>query len=332
MTAATIEVDINELTTLVDKNLALLELDTQERSIICDVLMYAELRGKSQGLIKILEKTVTPAPDRVAVEITEKTPSIHQLRGHGNPGMVVLNAATTVTIDACKRTGLALTGTEGTASSTGSIGFYATKMATAGYIGIVMAGSPKVMAVSGSLTRALGTNPLAIAIPTSQNPLVLDMATSATTWFDMIRCRREGVALSEGVACDTAGQPTTDPVKALDGVMQTFAGSKGSGLALMIEMLTGPLMGASIVNEDADNRGNFLLAINPAALNENFVARVDAVLDAIRTGPLLPGVEAIRLPGEQSLQRALAQQQRGRMTISRDVFEELSANVVSHDS
>lgn len=330
-----VTVSIEELRELVDKNLLALGLDKEEREVISDVLMYAELRGKAQGFIKILEKTVQPAPDRSPMQVENCGAAIHRIAGNGNPGMVVFHRAAELTISTCTKTGLALTGTTGTSSSTGSIGYYARQIANAGYIGVVMAGSPKVMALHGGRDRVLGTNPLAIAIPTqsgnSNNPLVLDMATSATTWFDIIHASRDGLSLADGVALDSHGGPTTDPDAALAGVLKTFAGSKGSGLALMIEVLTGPLMQSAIVGDEHDNRGNFLLAIDPLTLAPDFFSRVSDMLNRMRSaaeeGAPADVDDPFRFPGEGGDNLAAKQLSAGALSIRRSVLEELRSNV-----
>ena len=317
------EIDLNALRRLALENLGLLGLTEKESEIVANVLLYAELRDKSQGLIKILEETVVPAPDRTAVEVESRSPAIHLLHANGHAGMVVLNQATEVTIDACAQVGLALTGTRGTASSTGSIGYYAERIAQAGFIGIVMAGSPKVMATAGSRLPAMGTNPLAISVPAASQPLVFDMATAATTWFDLVHHSRSNTPIAPGLALDRDGEPTTNASEALRGVMLTFGGSKGSGLALMLEMLTGPLMGASLVGDKHDSRGNFLLAIDPSLLIDDFAQRAERVIDSIRRGPRQKGCDAIRLPGEHSSALAHSRISAGKMPINRDILQKL---------
>jgi len=179
-------ISIDELKKLVQRALTTLGLDAADSHVVGEVLLYAELRGSSQGLIKIVERTVVPAVDRTPMTIVQRSPCITHIEGNGNAGMVVVQRAADCVIEACRTHGLALAGTCGTVTSTGSIGYYAERVARSGYISIVMAGSPKVMALHGSRSRSMGTNPIAVAIPTGSEPLVFDMATSAITWFDII--------------------------------------------------------------------------------------------------------------------------------------------------
>lgn len=323
-----VEIELSELRDLVLANLNALGLDAHEAGVVASVLLYAELRDKSQGLIKIIEKTVVPSPDRDAIDVEKKTPVVYSLQANGNAGMVVLNKATSLSIDVCREQGIAVIGTVGTASSSGSIGYYVERIAHAGFIGVLMAGSPKVMTVRGSLCRSMGTNPLAIAVPTGESPLVLDMATAATSWFEIVEHAKLGASLKTDVALDKSGRPTRDAAEALQGFLLTFGGHKGSGLALMIELLTGPLLGASIVGDTLDCRGNLLIAINPGVFVTDFTARVDQLLTTIKNAPTQPSFDAVRLPGEYGRELALERERLGYIKLDYSTLSFLRNNAV----
>ena len=232
--------------------------------------MYAELRGSTQGLVKIKERTILPDKQCTAIEVENKSLCIATINGGGHTGMQVLNKAANVALDLVKTAGIALVSTHNTRSSTGAISYYANELATQGYIAIVLAGSPKVTAIEGGTEPVFGTNPVAIAIPTEHDPLVFDMATSAMTWFAVINARDNNHVLPEGIAYDQHGLPTTDPLAAMQGALKTFAGAKGSGLALMFEILTGVLGNGSIAGDDKDNRSNTVIAIDPSVIDSGF--------------------------------------------------------------
>lgn len=296
MSIDSVELTVIELEALVVHALSELGLSESDISIVKDVLLYAERRGKSQGLVKITERSILPSINRREMHIKNRSACISHIDANGNIGMVVLDKATEVAIENCRSYGLAIVGTCGTASSTGSIGYYVQKIATAGYIGIVMAGSPKVMALHGSAKPVMGTNPIAFGVPTSAQPLVFDMATSAITWFDIISKRNSDEPIPSGVALDNSGEDTTSAKAALEGALKTFGGAKGSGLALMVECLTGPLMGASIVGDELDSRGNFVLALNPTALaGDDFYLRMDELIAQCRASAT---GDELRLPGD----------------------------------
>lgn len=321
-------IELDELSKLVDTVLESLGLRKHERNIVFDVLLYAEMRGKSQGLVKILERTVVPDEERQAIGVQQSASCIHHLQANGNLGMVVLQEATDRAIAACQQHGLALSLTSGTSTSTGSIGYYAERIARAGLIALVMAGSPKVMALHAGSQRALGTNPIAFAVPTVSDPLVCDLATSAITWFDIIQLVRDDGRLPQGVALDAQGRPTDSPAAALEGVLLPFAGSKGSALALMVECLTGPLSGANVLGDSGDSRGNFVLAIDPAAVlpggHDNDVKSEFSVRMSLMLERMQEEVDGnFRLPGQRSRELARACEISSSVAIDCGVLEEL---------
>lgn len=132
----------------------------------------------------------------------------------------------------------------------GAAGYYARRAAAAGLVGIVMSNAVKRMVPFGALEAFLGTNPLAVGIPLRHHdPFVLDMSSSVVAQGKITRARDLGQQLDAGVAIDSAGRPTTDPVAALAGSLLPVGGPKGSGLALAISMLMVLLAGADCDDE-----------------------------------------------------------------------------------
>jgi len=165
----------------------------------------------------------------------------------------------------------------------------------------------------------MGTNPIAIAIPTSSGPLVLDMATAATTWFALISARDHNQPIADDVAVDRDGNSTTSAEEAIAGALRTFGGNKGSGLALMFEMLTGPLTHAAIAGEDTDNRGNLIIGIDPKVVlgDDSFIARADQLVETIRNGRR----PSVRLPGDNSDALARQCEVSNSITLDRSIYQ-----------
>ncbi len=324
-----IEVPLSEVRATVEGCLGRLGLQGVDLEVVRDVLLYAEMRGNSQGFAKIIERTIEPDPQAGEITIVVSRGASCRIDGARNLGMVVCQRAVGETVAGAGEHGIFIATTFNTSSSTGAIGYYATQMAEAGYIGMVMAGSAKVVAPAGGIDPVYGTNPIAIAIPTGEEPLVLDMSTAATTWFSLISARDSGAALEEGVAVAGDGQPTTDPVTAMQGALRAFGGHKGAGLALMIEILTGPLTGAGIVGDDdaAANRGCTFIAIDPGFLigDHEFRTRVDALCAAVKAGRADGGEETVTLPGERARARAREAVDTGLMRVDSVVYGKLRA-------
>ncbi len=321
------QVPVSLLEELVSTCLSKLGIEQDDAQVVRDVLFYAQARGNSQGLIKILEGTVTPDPDAGEITILSERGAVLRIDGQQNLGMVVCHRAVREAQRMASAFGIAFVGTCNTSTSTGAIGFYARELACAGLIGIVLSGSSKVTAMEGGIDPVFGTNPIAIAVPTNGEPLILDMATSTTALFALIAAQDRGEAIDEGIALDAEGEPTTDPSAALAGVMRTFGGHKGAGLALMIEILTGPLLGAGMAGDDdaATNRGCSFIAINPSFLvdEDQFQNRVEALGNIIRNSRRRTGVEEITLPGERSHRRAEQVRESGLIALDRDLYERL---------
>lgn len=296
-------------------------------ALISNVLLYAEMRDNSQGLVKIAEGVVSPVPGAGEIVVEQKAPGMVRIDGNQNVGMVVATRAATEAAALAKTNGIGVAGTWNVSTSTGAIGFYAEQMAQEGLIGIVMCGSPKVMAMAGGIDPVFGTNPIAIASPTSGDPIVLDMATSAITFFEVVNAARQGTTIPDGAAVDANGQPTNDPEAALAGAMRTFDGYKAAGLALMLEIMTAPLTGAGVVGDEdqASNRGTLFIAIDPDRMigREAYLAAVDRMAARIRSGR--PEVEGhpITLPGERGRSRVAAKEKAGTIELDARLVEEL---------
>jgi len=320
-----ITVALDQLYTTVTNALLNRGLDPAEANVVCDVLMFAQKRNRTQGLIKITENTVSPDSDCTPVTCIERSLAIATIDGGGHTGMYVLNQAALTAIKQVKNCGIALVNTHNTRSSTGSIGYYANQIAEHGYIALVMAGSPKVMAIEGGIDPVLGTNPIAIAIPTGNEPLVLDMATAATTWFAIIEARNNNQTIPPDLAVDENGLATVDPVKAMSGALRTIAGAKGSGLALMFEALTAPLANASIFGDKKDNRANTIIAIDPKVVlgNDDYTASTDLLIKRLMESRTEPGADTIRLPGVSSNALARHCEKTNSITLDKILYQKI---------
>jgi LDH2 family malate/lactate/ureidoglycolate dehydrogenase len=124
----------------------------------------------------------------------------------------------------------------------GSLGTHALAAAEAGACCLLGQQAPPVMAMPGFKRAALGNNPIAFACPIpGSDPLVFDMACSAAARGHILLARREGRGIPEGWAVDEAGEPTTDPQRALRGALLPAGGHKGMGIAMLVEVLAAAL-------------------------------------------------------------------------------------------
>ena len=274
-----------------------------DTEIMLEIIMYAQLRGNNQNVIKLLGVGMPANPEAGEIALVKDTKLSALIDGGWNQGMVVVSRATEIAIEKAQAHGFGIVGTRRTNSATGAIGYFARSMAENGLIGFVCSGSPELMAMHGSYEAFLGTNPLAIGIPSADKPIVFDMATAAIAWYGIHLANAEGDTIPEGVAYDSEGRLTTDPAAALSGAIKAFGGYKGAALALIVEVLTRPLVGA-VRNEDGTKLdwGNLVFAIDPELLADDlasFEVGVGDLLARIKKLKRLPGVDEILVPGER---------------------------------
>lgn len=297
------KIKIDELKNLVNNALVKYGYSESEVPIISDVLMYAQLRGNNQGIVKLIGKGIPKNPNTTDTKIIKETKLSALIDGGNNQGMVVMKQAVEIAVSKAKEHGFGIVGFNHTATSTGAIGYFARQIANNNLLGFVFAGSPPTVNFHGSYEAIFGTNPFAIGIPTDGEPIVFDMATAAMPYFGLIEAKTAGRQIPSGITYDESGNDTTDPALAMDGAIRPFDKSyKGASLALMVEILTGPLIGASYTGINAESGwGNLVYAIDPSMLVDinDFKKQTSELADKVRSSKKLEGVEKIYMPGEK---------------------------------
>lgn len=218
--------------------------------LVADSLVQTSLWGiDSHGIARLphyLDR-LSQGAERARPEIVVTTtgPCTAQVDGGAGLGIVVAHRANAIAIDIAQRNGLAAVGVANSAHC-GAIGLYTRVAARAGLIGIAFTHADKVVAPHGGHQPFFGTNPISLAFPRADGePVCLDMATSAIPWNRVMNARRESAALPPGVVIDGDGVATTDAsaARALRPLGGLDYGHKGYGLALVIDLLCGPLNG-----------------------------------------------------------------------------------------
>jgi LDH2 family malate/lactate/ureidoglycolate dehydrogenase len=210
------------------------------------------------------------------------------------------------------------------------------KLAEQGYIGIYMAvGNANHMAPWGGIDLLLSTNPIAIAVPSGDQPIVLlDIATTVAAYGKVKLAAQKGESIPDTWMIDRHGQPITDPQKSSEGSLLPIGGYKGYGLAVMIGLLAGALNNAAVGKGTIDfnahhdlitNTGQTIIAVDPSAFGdqEQFVARVVALVDDLKASSKLPGVNQIRVPGDGAA-RLMAERLSHGIPISSELQESLN--------
>lgn len=193
----------------------------------------------------------------------------------------------------------------------GAAAYYAKLASGKGMIGFVCTNLTGKIAPHGSAEPFLGTNPICVAAPSLEKPVVLDMTPSVAAMGKVILADKLGEKIPLGWALDQDGKPTTDPAAGRAGSLIPLGGPKGSGMALMVEILSGILSGAGFGPhlhdlysdmETPQGVGHFLGAIDISHFieTETFCAGVTQMRGEIKNLRRVPGVDEIMLPGERS--------------------------------
>jgi L-2-hydroxycarboxylate dehydrogenase (NAD+) len=322
------KISIQELEELTSRAIKNYGYNDKEVQVIGNVLLYAQMRDNNQGVVKLIDKGIPKDPNAGEILIEKETPLSARINGNKNHAMIVVSKAVAIVEEKARAHGFAIAGTFNTNTSSGAIGYYASRLAKQGLIGFAFSRSPERVAVHGSYEPVFGTNPLAVAIPTESDSVILDMSTAATSYFGLVEAVTAGRDIPADFAYDNQGLPTTDPKKAIAGAIRSFDRSyKGSGLALIGEILAGPLVGAAFcgLGDSKGNWGHLIFAIDPELLagKQELAKNVSAMVAKVKSTKKLQGVEEIFVPGEKENRLARERVESGLIDIEDNLLAEL---------
>jgi (2R)-3-sulfolactate dehydrogenase (NADP+) len=211
-----------------------------------------------------------------------------------------LQKAAEVAAERAMVNGIAAVGV-GRSNHCGALGIYVWPMINRGLVGIAFSTGPAVMPPWGGNKALLSTSPIAAGIPTNP-PTVVDLATSAVARGKIQAKAQAGAELEPGWAFTKDGAPTTDAKEALAGMLAPLGGVKGYAVAVLVESLTGMLIGPTLAKNIPD-----MFAASQDALPQqisHFVIAIDAAKLSVdgannRTNEFVSEVGAAggRLPG-----------------------------------
>lgn len=276
-------------------------------------LVEADLRGVDSHGVARLETYVKkfegggfnsdPHVDVVAV-----SDSVALVDGDDGPGHAVGITAMEEAMALASETGI---GTSFVANSNhfGTAAFFTQRAAESGYIGIASSNVGPDVIPFGGKRAFLGTNPIAVSVPTDRSfPITLDMATSTVAMgkIDHV-ASEEDMEIPPEWAVDEAGNPTTDPHAVA--ALRPLGGPKGYGLAVLVDVFCGLLSGAAVSPDIGDlyenfdeamGLGHWFVAIDIAAITdpEAFRSSVGTYIERLKAEPTNDAVDEIMLPGE----------------------------------
>ena len=239
-------------------------------------------------------------------ELTWITDAVLRVDGHRGFGPVAAFAAIDAIMERAESTGIAIA-TVSNSNHLGMLAPYIEHMAAAGQIGLALTTSEALVHPWGGTRAMVGTNPIGIGVPTTTDPIVLDMSTAEVSMGKILEhaVRRSPIPL--GWAIDRAGAPTTDPDEAAQGAIAPFGGPKGYALGLAFEaivsVLTRSAFGTAVKGTlDIDNpctKGDIFLCISIDRLGlRPELPALAAYLEQVRDSAASPGT--VTIPGDRA--------------------------------
>ncbi|MEW6229381.1 MAG: Ldh family oxidoreductase [Bacillota bacterium] len=245
----------------------------------------------------------------VVIKDEEATTVIDGNNGLGPP---VAHQAILTSMEKARHYGVGVTLVRNT-NNVGILGYYTGLAAEQGFVGVMMTNGAPCMAPWGGAEPFLGTNPISIAVPADEFPIVVDMACSVVARGKIRTALRRGEQIPLGWALDENGVPTSDPEEALKGTLIPMGGHKGSALALAVDILAGMLSGSRYGSdvrtfhalEGPTGVGFVCLAIDVQKFMDlyQFKTLMGAYVRSIKKMKRAPGFTEILMPGELEFKR-----------------------------
>ena len=306
---ATVSLTLDEIFDLAKKTLLANGCDDETASILADLIMKAERDGSlSHGLFRLPAYVSGLKSGKIngkaRPEIKKISPSVIKVLGNNCLAPMVLNKGIPELVKAAKENGvavLAITNSHHMAAMWPET----EAIAEQGLVAFACTSYKPAVAPAGAIKPLYGTNPISFAWPRKgKTPVVYDMATASMAMGEVQVAKREGHKVPLGTGLTKDGKETTDPGEIADGgVLLPFGGYKGSGIAMMVELLAGALVGDKFSYETAANDtndggppsgGEFILAISPDKLSEN-----DWYKHSSEFFEKMKSMDGVRLPGER---------------------------------
>ena len=288
-------------------------LSKNHSKIVSDYLIKAELLGApSHGLARLkmycdrIKKKLIKANPRIKIKRISN--SISHVDADNGIGFIAADIGIKQAIKNAKKTGIGLVAVK-RSGHYGLSSFYAEQAVKNNLLVFCFTNAPAALAPYGAKKSLFGTNPICFGVPTGKTPFILDASTSMINRCKIRRASKLGNKIPYGVALDKYGNITTDANKALKGTQLPIASFKGSGLAWMVDILSGVLTGSSHSGKTKDpfddftgpqNMGHLFITINPKIfVGKNFLKEMKINISRIKRLPKAKGFSSILYPGER---------------------------------
>ena len=288
-------------------------LSDKHSEICTNYLIKAELVGaKSHGILRLKmycdrlkKRLINPKPK---IKIRKISSSISHINADNSIGFVSADIGISQAIKNAKKTGFGLVAVK-KSGHFGLSSFYAEQAVKKNLIVFCFTNAPPALAPYGAKKSLFGTNPICFGVPTGKVPFILDTSTSIINRGKIRRAHKLRIKIPYGVALNKAGKITTNAEEALLGTQLPIAGFKGSGLAWMVDILSGVLTGSSHGGKTKDpfddfsgpqNVGHLFMTINPKIfVGSNFIKEMKKNIKLVKKLPKAKGFSSILYPGER---------------------------------
>ena len=292
-------------------------LNNNHAMISTNAIINAELVGAyGHGLSRlkmycdrISKKVINPRPK---IKIKNISQSISHIDADDSIGFVAADIAIKKAILNAKKTGIGLVAVKNSGHY-GLSGYYAEQATKKNLVTMIYTNAPPAVAPHGALKSLFGTNPICFGTPTgSKIPFILDTSISMINRGKIRVAARNNQKIPFGVALDKFGKPTNNAKKALQGVQLPIAGFRGSGLAWMVDILSGVLTGGNHAGRVKDpfddfsgpqNIGHLFITLKTNLFVKDYNKRIKDNISKIKKLPKIKGIKEIMYPGQNKYKR-----------------------------
>ncbi len=293
------------------------KLNSNHADISAKALINAELAGAyGHGLSRlkmycdrIKKKVINPKPK---IKINKISQSISHIDANNSIGFVAADIAIKKAIQNAKKTGMGLVAVKNSGHY-GLSSYYAQQAIKENLITMIYTNAPPAIAPHGARKSLFGTNPICFGAPSgSKAPFIFDSSISMINRGKIRFASKNNQKLPVGVALDKFGKPTTDANKALKGVQLPIAGFRGSGLAWMVDILSGVITGGNHAGRVKDpfedftgpqNIGHLFITFKTNLFVKDYNQRIKDNIKRVKRLPKVKGIKEIMYPGQNKYKR-----------------------------
>jgi len=329
---ATVSLKLDEIFDLAKKTLLANGCDDETASVLADLIMKAERDGSlSHGLFRLPAYVSGLKSGKIngkaRPEVKKISPSVIKVLGNNCLAPMIHNKGLPELIKTAKENGVAVLAINNS-HHMAAMWPETEAVAEEGLVAFACTSYKPAVAPAGAIKPLFGTNPISFAWPRpGKTPVVFDMATASMAMGEVQVAKREGHKVPLGTGLTKDGKDTTDPGEIADGgVLLPFGGYKGSGIAMMVELLAGALVGDNFSFETAtkDNNdggppsgGEFILAISPEKISgSGWDNHADEFFNKMKS------FEGVRLPGERRHKNRL---DKGPRNINKELVDKIKS-------